>query len=147
MTSRFSIIFIGLVALLIGFNAGYVLGQSPVAPFKVFPSTVLSEEDSEVFEPMWEVYDLVQTRYFKQPVDENLLAEGAINGMLAALEDPHTRYLSPQEEVAEREGFAGEIVGIGVEVTVEDGNITVVSPIDGTPAFAAGLRPGARVAF
>ena len=142
MTSRLSFIFIGLIALLIGFNAGYILGQSPVAPYRVFPATVLSEEDSEAFKPMWEVYDLVQTRYFKQPVDENILAEGAINGMLATLDDPHTRYLSPQEEVAEREGFAGEIVGIGVEVTVEDGNITVVSPIDGSPAFAADLRPG-----
>ncbi len=142
MTSRLSFIFIGLVALLIGFNAGYILGQSPLAPYRVFPATVLSEEDGEAFKPMWEVYDLVQTRYFKQPVDENILAEGAINGMLATLDDPHTRYLSPQEEVAEREGFAGEIVGIGVEVTAEDGNITVVSPIDGSPAFAADLRPG-----
>ena len=41
--------------------------------------------------------------------------------MLAALDDPHTRYLSPQDEVVEREGFDGEIQGIGVEVTSEDG--------------------------
>ena len=142
MKSHLSALFIGLVALVAGFNAGYLLGQSPIAPFNVFPATFLSQEDSEAFEPLWEVHDLVQTRYFDQPVDENILAEGAINGMLEALDDPHTRYLSPQDEIAEREGFAGEIQGIGVEVTTEDGNITVVSPIDGTPAHAAGLRPG-----
>ncbi|NCF65268.1 MAG: PDZ domain-containing protein [Chloroflexi bacterium] len=142
MKSHLSALFIGIAALLVGFNAGYLLGQSPIAPFNVFPATFLSQEDSEAFEPLWEVHDLVQTRYFDQPVDENILAEGAINGMLAALDDPHTRYLSPQDEIAEREGFAGEIQGIGVEVTTEDGNITVVSPIDGTPAHAAGLRPG-----
>jgi carboxyl-terminal processing protease len=142
MKSHLSALFIGIAALLVGFNAGYLLGQSPIAPFNVFPATYLSQEDSEAFEPLWEVHDLVQTRYFDQPVDENILAEGAINGMLAALDDPHTRYLSPQDEIAEREGFAGEIQGIGVEVTTEDGNITVVSPIDGTPAHAAGLRPG-----
>ncbi|UCC51363.1 MAG: S41 family peptidase [Anaerolineaceae bacterium] len=142
MKSHLSALFIGIAALVVGFNAGYVLGQSPIAPFNVFPATFLSQEDSEAFEPLWEVHDLVQTRYFDQPVDENILAEGAINGMLAALDDPHTRYLSPQDEIAEREGFAGEIQGIGVEVTTEDGNITVVSPIDGTPAHAAGLRPG-----
>jgi carboxyl-terminal processing protease len=142
MKSHLSALFIGIAALLVGFNAGYLLGQSPIAPFNVFPATYLSQEDSEAFEPLWEVHDLVQTRYFDQPVDENILAEGAINGMLAALDDPHTRYLSPRDEIAEREGFAGEIQGIGVEVTTEDGNITVVSPIDGTPAHAAGLRPG-----
>ncbi len=76
-----------------------------------FPLTAPSEQAGEAFEPLWEVYDLVQTRYLEQPVDDTLLAEGAINGMLAALDDPHTRYLSPQDEVAEREGFDGEIHG------------------------------------
>lgn len=142
MKYRFSVIFIILVVLIVSFNAGYLLGQSPLAPVQAFSSTADSEQASEAFEPLWEVYDLVQTRYLEQPVEDTLLAEGAINGMLAALDDPHTRYLSPQDEVAEREGFEGEITGIGVEVTSEEGNITVVSPIGGTPADAAGLRPG-----
>ena len=109
---------------------------------QAFPSTAHSDQAGEAFESLWEVYDLVQTRYLEAPVDDVLLAEGAINGMLAALDDPHTRYLSPQDEVAEREGFEGEIQGIGVEVTSEEGLITVVSPIEGTPADTAGLRPG-----
>ncbi len=142
MKSRFTIIIVGLVATVIAFNAGYLLGQSPAAPFRAFPTAPHSPETAESFEPFWEVYDLVQTRYFEQPVDDDLLAEGAINGLLAALDDPHTRYLSPQDEIAEREGFEGEIQGIGVEVTIEDDKLTVVSPIEGSPAYAAGLRPG-----
>jgi carboxyl-terminal processing protease len=142
MKSRFTVIFVSLIALFVGFNAGYLLGQSPAAPFRAFPTAPLSQETGEAFEPFWEVYDLVQTRYFEQPLDDDVLAEGAINGLLAALDDPHTRYLSPQAEIAEREGFEGEIQGIGVEVTSEDGKITVVSPIEGSPAYDAGLRPG-----
>lgn len=142
MKNWFSIVLISVVIFIVGFNSGYVLGQSPVAPLQVFPSFAKSETTTEAFEPMWEAYDLVQTRFLNQPLDSNLLAEGAINGMLEALDDPHTRYLSPQAESAERDGFDGEIQGIGVEVTSEDGNITVVSPIDGSPADQAGLRPG-----
>ncbi len=142
MKNRFSIILIIVIIFIVGFNSGYLLGQSPAAPYHVFPSSTNSESTAEAFDPMWEVYDLVNTRYLEQPVDNNLLAEGAINGMLEALEDPNTRYLSPRAEIAEREGFDGEIQGIGVEVTSEDGNITVVSPIEGTPADKAGLRPG-----
>ncbi|MDX1417299.1 MAG: S41 family peptidase [Candidatus Promineifilaceae bacterium] len=142
MKYRFGLILIIVVGFVLAFNTGYLVGQSPWAPFHVFPSAVSSSSSVEAFEPLWEVYNLVQTRYLEQPVDDTLLAEGAIDGMLAALDDPHTRYLSPQDEVAEREGFQGEIQGIGVEVTSEDGNITVVSPIEGTPADKAGLQPG-----
>ncbi len=142
MKSRSTIIIIGLVALLIAFNAGYLLGQSPAAPFRAFPTAPHSVETNKAFEPFWEVYDLVQARYFEQPLDDDVLAEGAINGLLAALDDPHTRYLSPEGEVSERERFEGELQGIGVEVTIEDEKITVVSPIEGSPAFEAGLRPG-----
>ncbi len=72
-------------------------------------------------------------------MDDDVLAEGAINGLLASLDDPHTRYLSPQDEVAERESFDGELQGIGVEVTIEDEKITVVSPIEGSPAYRSGF--------
>jgi len=142
MKSRFAVIFVGLIALIIGFNAGYIVGQSPTAPFQAFPTTSFSPANDEAFVPFWEVYNTVQTRYFEQPLDDDMLAEGAINGLLATLDDPYTRYLSPQNETAERDSFAGELRGIGVEVSVEDEKITVVSPIEGSPAFEAGLLPG-----
>lgn len=142
MKYRLSVIFVGVILLLVGFNAGYLLGQSPLAPFRIFNTASLSQETDEAFAPLWEVYDLVQTRYYEAPLDNDQLAEGAINGLLNSLDDPHTRYLSPQDEAAERLGFAGELTGIGVEVTIEDEKLTVVSPIEGSPAFEAGLQPG-----
>ena len=79
MKFRFSVIFVGMIALLIGFNTGYLLGQSPMAPFRAFPTAPHSEETGEAFEPFWEVYDLIQARYYEQPLNDELLAEGYTN--------------------------------------------------------------------
>ena len=144
MKSRLPILFVAVFAIIISFNAGYVFGQSPVAPYRVFPASFPTGDTGEAFAPFWEAVDLVQSRYYQQPVDENLLMEGAISGMLETLEDPHTIYLSPEIESALRDEYEGdtEIQGIGAEVTMEEGDIVVVSPFDGSPAAEAGLRPG-----
>jgi carboxyl-terminal processing protease len=139
--AKFSLLsFIG--ALL--FAGGYTLGQSSYAPFHLFgPSTTTPEEAAVAFQPFWETWHLLQNEYFDQPLDNTQLAEGAINGMLATLEDPNTRYLSPDQETAARSSMQGEIEGIGAEVTeAEDGSIVIVSPYEGSPAEEAGLQPG-----
>ncbi|MCI0399025.1 MAG: S41 family peptidase, partial [Chloroflexi bacterium] len=101
------------------------------------------EQAEEAFEPFWETWQLLHERYFEQPLDDQQLAEGAIEGMLATLGDPNTRYLSPQAETAERQSFEGEIEGIGAEVTTDEtGAIIVVAPFEGSPAEAVGLLPG-----
>jgi carboxyl-terminal processing protease len=133
-------IFIMIGAFVI-FAGGYILGQSPNAPVQAFRATAVAAGDAQ-FEPLWEVWDLVHERYLRQPVDDTVLIEGAIDGMLATLEDPHTRYLSPQDQLAAQESMDGEFQGIGAEVEDVDGAITVVSPIDGSPAQAAGIQPG-----
>ncbi len=144
MKSRLLFLFVLVAVLFLGFNAGYVLGQSPVAPYRVFPASFPTGDSGEAFAPFWETVDMVQSRYYRQPVDQALLIEGAINGMLETLDDPHTVYLAPEAESAQRESFEGEteMQGIGVEVSEQDGKIVVMSPIDGSPAAAAGLQPG-----
>jgi len=141
MKSRLFVITLALFAIIIVFNAGYVLGQSPIAPYRVFPSYP-SGETADAFAPFWEAVDMVETRYYRQPIDQDALVEGAINGMLETLDDPYSFYLSPTDEEAERAGFDGEIQGIGVEVSEDEGNIVVIAPIDGSPASEAGLLPG-----
>lgn len=136
------IIIIGFIA----FSGGYFLGQSPWAPYPMFgAATTTPDEAKEAFAPFWEAWNLVHTRYYDLPVDDELLTEGAIDGMLAVLGDDHTRYLSPVDEQAARQSMSGEFQGIGAEVEGRDGFITVVSPIEGSPAEAAGLRPGDRL--
>lgn len=142
MINRFTTGFTIALLMVFAFLGGYVLAQSPAAPLQVFAGTAVSSNTSEEFTPFWEVWDLVHQRYLRQPVDDVALVEGAIDGMLATLDDPHTRYLPPQDQSAAQESMAGEFQGIGAEVEDVDGNITVVSPIDGSPAAAAGIRPG-----
>lgn len=142
MNSRFASGFTFVVFGLLFFFGGYVFGQSPVAPLQVFADTAVPDTAADEFAPFWETWNLVHERYLRQPVDDTALVEGAIDGMLAALGDPHTRYLSPQDQQAAEESMDGEFQGIGAEVEDVDGNITVVAPIDGSPAAAAGIQPG-----
>ncbi len=143
MRIRFSTVLLALVVLFIGFNAGYVLAQSPWAPFNAFSGVQLGaatdRQDTQAFMEAW---DLVQTRYYRQPVDNEALVQGAIDGMLGTLGDQYTRYLPPQDEVRSQEQMDGEFQGIGVVVESIDGAITVVSPIEGSPAETAGMLPG-----
>ncbi|MFO7682378.1 MAG: S41 family peptidase, partial [Chloroflexota bacterium] len=146
MKSRVLSVITILIFSITAFGFGYFLAQSPWAPYAIFGAASTTPKEAEdVFAPFWEVWALVHTRYYDQPVDDALLTKGAIDGMLAALNDDHSRYLSPADEVAARQTMSGEFQGIGAEVESRDDFITIVSPIDGSPAEAAGLRPGDRL--
>jgi carboxyl-terminal processing protease len=80
-------------------------------------------------------------RDYVEPVDEKSLIENAINGMLASL-DPHSSYMNPKSYKDMQVQTRGEFGGLGIEVTMENGVIKVVSPIDDTPASKAGLQSG-----
>ena len=87
-----------------------------------------------------EVMDRIKAAYV-EPVDDKTLLENAIKGMLSNL-DPHSAYLEPEAFAELQESTSGEFGGLGVEVGQEDGFLKVVSPIEGSPAFRAGLQTG-----
>lgn len=125
------------------FAAAYMMGASnwPLSQLGLVSSRMPPEAE-EVFDPFWEVWNLANSQYFDQPLDAQNLMEGAIEGMLARLDDPNTRYLEPAVEESARDSMEGEIQGIGVLVEMVDEQITVVSPFEGSPAERAGIRPG-----
>jgi carboxyl-terminal processing protease len=92
-----------------------------------------------------EVFERIRTDYVEKPNDSKLV-EGAISGMVAAL-DPHSRYMNDQAWREMQETTHGEFGGLGIEVTMEDGLIKVVSPIDDTPAAKAGILSGDLIAY
>jgi carboxyl-terminal processing protease len=130
--------------VLLIFTGGYVLGQSRLAPVQLFgPRAGTPQEAEEAFRPFWETWQLIHNEYYDQPVADSRLVEGAIQGMLDTLDDPNTRYLSPEQEEAARNSMAGHIEGIGAEVEAGEGeSIIIVAPYEGSPAEAAGLRSG-----
>lgn len=87
-----------------------------------------------------EVYDIVKQNYVREVSNDELI-DGALKGMLQAL-DPHSSYLTPEEFSEMRETTSGEFSGIGIEISTENGKVTVVTPIDDTPAHVAGVQSG-----
>jgi carboxyl-terminal processing protease len=87
-----------------------------------------------------EVFERVKSDYVEKP-DEAKLIEASINGMVTSL-DPHSRYMNERAWRDMRETTSGEFGGLGLEVTMEDGLVKVIAPIDDTPAAKAGIRSG-----
>ena len=85
------------------------------------------------------VLDLIEQNYVEE-VDSGELTESAIEGMLRTL-DPYSAYLTPERFKELEIGTSGEFGGVGMEVTVENGVLTVITPIEGTPAQKAGIKP------
>lgn len=103
-------------------------------------SSAAAENDNKVnFTLVREIYDQIKESYVK-PVSNKQLAEGAIKGMLTSL-DPHSGYMDAKEYREMMVQTRGEFGGLGMQVTMENGVVKVVSPIDDTPAAKAGIRP------
>jgi carboxyl-terminal processing protease len=92
-----------------------------------------------------DVFERIRTDYVEEPKDDELV-EAAINGMLSSL-DPHSSYMSEKEFKEMQVQTKGEFGGLGIEVTMENGLVKVVSPIDETPAAKAGVKPGDFISF
>ena len=101
------------------------------------PQAPLPLEDLRTFA---EVMDRIKAAYV-EPISDKVLLENAIKGMLSNL-DPHSAYLEPEDFRDLQESTSGEFGGLGIEFGTEDGFIKVISPIDDTPASAAGIQPG-----
>lgn len=102
--------------------------------------TRTTEETYRLLDLFGNVFERVRRDYVEDVTDQELV-ESAINGMLTAL-DPHSSYLSADNYRDMQVQTRGEFGGLGIEVTLENGFVRVVSPIDDTPAFRAGLQPG-----
>ena len=85
------------------------------------------------------VFGMIKSDYV-EPVDEKKLITDAISGMVSNL-DPHSQYFDKKSFKEFKEGTSGKFVGVGIEITQEDGLVKVVSPIEGSPAYRAGLKP------
>ncbi len=129
-----------LVAL---FIVAFVLGLLVRASL---PVSAASNDQQDLYKELKlfsEVLDLVQRSYVN-PVTPKELIYGAIQGMLSNL-DPHSSFLTPDDYKELQIETKGSFTGIGIEITIRDGILTVVAPIEGTPAWKAGLKPGDKI--
>jgi carboxyl-terminal processing protease len=127
--------------LLICFLVLSILSESMVSA-----KTEKGQKEAETYrhlETFANVLDLLQKHYVDK-VNSSEVLIGAINGMLSSL-DPHSSYMSPDDFKELQEDTRGSFSGIGIEVTVRDGVLTVVSPIVGTPAYKEGVKAGDQI--
>lgn len=122
-----------------------VLPDGSVATSTPLPAVPPPDEVPDGLEAVWEAYSILVREYVERSkVDPQKLTEGAIKGMLEALGDAHTAYIDPANMRVEQSGFQGEFEGIGahVEQSRDGRHIIIVSPIEGSPAQAAGIKAG-----
>ena len=111
----------------------------------VDPSVSTPADQTDLFAPFWETWDLLHENYVDQPMDDTTLMRGAIEGMLASLGDKHTSYMTPDQFNQASESLTGEYEGIGAYVDVTGDYVEIISPMKGSPAEAAGLQPNDKV--
>jgi carboxyl-terminal processing protease len=100
----------------------------------------LAQFPTEEIQQLAMVFGMIKTDYV-EPVDEKKLITDAIAGMVSGL-DPHSVYFDKKSFKDFREGTSGKFVGVGIEIGMEDGLVKIASPIEGSPAFRAGIKPG-----
>ena len=141
-----------VVALLAGgalFMSGYTMGRQTALE----PGTPVSEDAA--FRPFWDTYHTINERYAGGEVDRDAIVQGAIRGMIDALGDPYSSYLTSEEYHDSLQGISGEFEGIGAEIATQaadgtqgcatlaaDCRLVIVAPLAGSPAERAGLRTG-----
>ncbi|MCC6499728.1 MAG: S41 family peptidase [Anaerolineales bacterium] len=153
-------LFAGLILLAGVFSAGILVGnlipatgRLPVINNFIPPDvSVAPEQESAtpadvqaLFVPFWEAWNIVHTQYVDRPLDDIALMRGAIRGMMDAVGDKQTYYMGPLVYESATSTLSGEYEGIGAYVDTDGEYLTIVSPIEGSPAEAAGLRPGDQI--
>lgn len=137
------------IAFTAGFGTAQVLSTS-ARPLRVFQGALnlgVTQDRPRQFGLLPEIWDVLQQDYVDgRALDGDKLGRGAIDGLITALGDRHTSYIDARVYEQERNSFQQRYEGIGAHVTANvDGHIVIVSPIVGSPAEEAGLRPGDRI--
>ncbi|MEN8252726.1 MAG: S41 family peptidase, partial [Patescibacteria group bacterium] len=150
--SRILIVLSALVLAGVFFIVGYNMGQKEQNTANVpFDLAVIENKekigDEEVdFTLFWDVWDLVKEKYVDHDsLEAQDMINGAIDGMLASTGDPYTTFLDEEQFSALNEELNGSFEGIGAEVGIKDDILTIITPLEDSPAQKAGLRSGDKV--
>jgi carboxyl-terminal processing protease len=127
-----------LLLIVLGIGIGFFLSAQWVPNV-----SAVGRQDYESLESFSNILSIVKKNYVEDVETKNLV-NGAINGMLSSL-DPHSAYLTPDLYKDLQSDTQGRFGGLGIEITVKGGILTVVSPIEDTPAFKAGIKPGDQI--
>ncbi len=134
----------------LGYQRGKQVNQVANVPIKmgdvVFKNEISNADNTVDFALFWNVWGLLKDKYVDSAkLDARKLLYGAIRGMMQATGDPYTTFFDPEENKKFNEEISGNFEGIGAELGVKNGILTVIAPLQGTPADQAGLRAGDKI--
>lgn len=111
-----------------------------------FAVSGVQETPNDLFDPVYQIYQYVKS-YFYQPerIDDQQALYGAMKGIVEQLDDPYSEFFDPSDKQAFDDSLDGEFSGVGIEITLEEGILTVITPLVGSPAEAAGIQAGDKV--
>jgi len=132
-----------LAIIVIIFGSGYKLGEYRVTgSFLPVTKTDRNFKDTN-FNLFWKTFDELDQKFVdKKKLDPKKMYFGAIKGMVAALDDPYTFFLTPEENKQSKSDLEGKFEGIGAQLGLKDGRITVIAPLKKSPAENAGIKSG-----
>lgn len=142
----------GFIIIFLAFFLGWQLGHKQVQinwqHYKPTVSVINRDVPKNIsvdFKLFWDIWGLLSKNYIdKKALDPNKLFYGAISGMVAAVGDPYTVFLPPQQQTSSKEELGGSFEGVGIELGFSKDTpprMIVISPLDGTPAKLAGIKP------
>ena len=135
------------------FFSGYHFGKNNIPESERVSSVINKTAGASTtvdFEPFWKAWNILNDKYVSSAttttkVDDQMRVYGAISGMVGSLGDPYTVFFPPVEAKSFNEEIGGQIEGVGMQVDIKDGVLTVISPVKGTPAYRAGVKSGDKV--
>lgn len=120
--------------------------ESALSPDEAIILNKTGQDKTIDFSLFWKVWGLLKDKYVdNKKLDAHALFYGAIKGMLAATGDPYTTFFDPKENAAFKEDISGTFEGIGAEMGMKNEILTIIAPLDGTPAEKAGLLAGDKI--
>lgn len=147
---RIGVFFVAFTILCLGI--GYRLGEAGIFPqFSGQTQSISQKVDNQTqpssvsadFSLFWDVWQRMFRYYIDaKQLDVQKMIYGAISGMVAAADDPHTSFFPPKENKEFKEEIGGQFEGIGAQLDLKDGRVIILSPLRNSPAEAAGLKPG-----
>lgn len=138
--------FVSIMLVLIGvYFIGYGIGHKNLlvetgGKTKIIHTDVGKSNDVD-FAIFWDAWNIIKSKFINKNLDYQKMVYGAISGMLESLDDPYTIFMNPEETKMLSEDLEGSFGGIGVEISAKDGYLIIISPLDGSPAQEAGIKP------
>ena len=138
-----------IVAIIASFGAGFYvsnMSRPSVEEIKTVSNAELGKAENVDFSLFWDAWKVIEDKFVnRSKLDAQKMVYGAINGMLHALGDPYTVFMPPEENKKFSEDMKGEFGGIGAEIGMRKDILTIIAPLEGSPAKAAGLLPQDKV--